>query len=154
MNRSKNVTKVCYQINIIIEHHKKYVHKLIELSYYSDAINQEELELFNEVIPDDQIKDEHQNYLDNANKLREKHRDLKDTFENLERKTAQGRSRQEFIDPKVIHLWNTAIESNFTAKELAALKVKFTYNLHLIEKRKKKNSFYFRKNYFISSHAC
>lgn len=137
MNRSKNVTKVCFIINIIIEHHKKYVHKLIELSYYSDAINQEELELFNEVIPDDQIKDEHQNYLDNANKLREKHRDLKDTFENLERKTAQGRSRQEFIDPKVIHLWNTAIESNFTAKELAALKVKFTYNLHLIEKRKK-----------------
>lgn len=61
--------------------------------------------------------------MDNANKLREKHRELKDTFDNLERKTSQGRGRQEFIDPKVIHLWNTAIESNFTAKELAALKV-------------------------------
>lgn len=81
------------------------------------------MDFFNEVVPDDQVKDEHQEYLDNANKLREKHRELKDGYDKLEQKTAQGRGRREFIDPKVIHLWNTAIENNFTAQELAALKV-------------------------------
>lgn len=86
------------------------------------------MEFFNEVAPDDQVKDEHQEYLDNANKLREKHRDLKDSFDNLERKTAQGRGRREFIDPKVINLWNVAVESNFTATELAALKVRKVLN--------------------------
>lgn len=61
--------------------------------------------------------------MNNANKLREKHRDLKDSYENLEIKTAKGRNYREFIDPKVLHLWSVAIESNFTASELAALKV-------------------------------
>lgn len=56
-----------------------------------------------------------------ANELREKHRDLKDSFEHLEKKS-MGRGRREFIEPKVIGLWNKALESNFTAKELAALK--------------------------------
>lgn len=74
-------------------------------------------------MPDNEVKDDHKEYMDNAEKLREKHRDLKDTFDKLEQKTAQGRNRREFIDPKVIHLWNVAIESNFTANELAALKV-------------------------------
>lgn len=92
---------------------------------FTDTVNQDELDFFNEVAPDDEVKDEHQEYLDNANKLREKHRELKDGYDNLERKASQGRNRREFVDPKVIHLWNTAIESNFTAKELAALKVKF-----------------------------
>lgn len=80
------------------------------------------MDFFNEVAPDDQVKDEHKEYMDNANKLREKHADLKDTYDNLERKTAQGRGRREFIEPKVIHLWNMAVESNFTASELATLK--------------------------------
>lgn len=90
---------------------------------YTDTVNEDELDFFNEVTPDDQIKDEHKEYLDNADKLREKHRDLKETYDSLEKKTAQGRGRREFVDPKVIHLWNVAIESNFTAKELSALKV-------------------------------
>lgn len=75
------------------------------------------------MIPDDQVKDAHKEYVDNANKLREKHRDLKESFDSLEQKTAQGRKHREFIEPKVIQLWNTAVESNFTANELAALKV-------------------------------
>lgn len=92
------------------------------VSFDADTVNQEELDFFNEVAPDDEVKDEHKEYMDNANKLREKHADLKDTYDNLERKTAQGRGRREFIDPKVIHLWNVAVESNFTANELATLK--------------------------------
>lgn len=86
-------------------------------------MNQDEIDFFNEVVPDDQVKDEHKEYMDNANKLREKHRELKDNFDKLERQTAQGRGRREFIEPKVINLWNVAVESNFTVSELAALKV-------------------------------
>lgn len=91
---------------------------------YADTVNQDELDFFNEVAPDDEVKDDHQEYLSNANKLREKHRELKDSYDNLERKTAQGRNRREFVDPKVINLWNVALQNNFTASELAALKVR------------------------------
>lgn len=62
--------------------------------------------------------------MENANKLREKHRDLKDSYEKLEKKV-KGKNRREFVEPKVINLWNVALESNFTAQELAALKVSF-----------------------------
>lgn len=89
----------------------------------TDTVNQDELDFFNEVAPDDEVKDEHREYLDNANKLREKHRELKDSYDGLERKAAQGRNRHEFVDPKVISLWNVALENNFTVSELAALKV-------------------------------
>lgn len=86
-----------------------------------DTVNDDEFDLFNEVVPDDQLKDAHKEYLSNANELRDKHRDLKDKFEELELKT-KGRGRREFIEPKVINLWNKAQESSFTEKELAALK--------------------------------
>lgn len=95
----------------------------------TDTVNEDELDFFNEVAPDNEVKDDHNDYLENANKLREKHRDLKDTFDDLERKTSQGRNRREFVDPKVINLWNTALQNNFTASELAALKV---HNAYLI----------------------
>ncbi|XP_031640987.1 alpha-2-macroglobulin receptor-associated protein [Contarinia nasturtii] len=88
---------------------------------YENTVNQDELDFFNEVV-EEEVKDDHREYVDNANKLRDKHRDLKDTYDRLEQKTAQGRNRDQFIDPKVIHLWNTALQSNFTASELAALK--------------------------------
>lgn len=84
---------------------------------FVDAVNQDELDMFNEVIPDKEIKDAQND------QIREQHRELKDIYDNLERKTAQGRSRWEFVEPKVIHLWNAAFESNFTAPQLAALKV-------------------------------
>lgn len=81
------------------------------------------MDIFNEVIPDEEIKDAQNEQIENTNQLREQHRELKDMYDNLERKTAQGRSRREFVEPKVISLWNAALESNFTAPQLAALKV-------------------------------
>lgn len=94
---------------------------LIEITPFIDTVNEEEFDIYNEVVPDDQLKDAHKEYMAHANELREKHRDLKDSFEHLEKKS-MGRGRREFIEPKVIGLWNKALESNFTAKELAALK--------------------------------
>lgn len=126
--------------------------------FSSDTINQDEFDLFNEVMPDDQVKDAHKEYVDNANKLRDKHRDLKESFDSLEQKTAQGKKNREFIEPKVIQLWNTAVESNFTAKELAALKVfySFFYSFQCIASNLNVNKLsiqtfnsIFRKSYFI-----
>lgn len=140
-----------------------------QFPFYTDTVNQDELEFFNEVAPDDEVKDDHQEYLDNANKLREKHREIKDSFDNLERKTSQGRNRREFVDPKVINLWNVALQNNFTASELAALKV-FAYGVAAVvallfifcsfffvrEKNFTIRKFIviFRRSYFILSQDC
>lgn len=62
-------------------------------------------------------------YLHEANLLREKHRDLRDNFDRLERISAKGPTNQEFIEPKVQSLWRIAAQSNFTFNELASLKV-------------------------------
>lgn len=126
----------------------------------TDTVNQDELDFFNEVAPEGEVKDDHREYVDNANKLREKHRELKDTYDDLERKAAQGRNRREFIDPKVINLWNVAIESNFTAKELAALKVVHRISSlaefgYLNPSEINEIEFYiFRKSCSISSQDC
>lgn len=118
-----------------LKENQNNTHKLFKSNFYlllfmhQDTVNQDELDFFNEVAPDDEVKDDHREYMENANKLREKHRDLKDSYDNLERKAAQGRNRQEFVDPKVISLWNVALENNFTASELAALKVINQINL-------------------------
>lgn len=90
---------------------------------FVDAVNQDELDMFNEVIPDEEVKDAQNGQIEHTNRLREQHRELKDMYDNLESKTAQGRSRREFVEPKVINLWNAALESNFTAPQLATLKV-------------------------------
>lgn len=92
--------------------------------FFIDAVNQDELDMFNEVIPDEEVKDSQNEQIEDANQIREQHRELKDMYDNLERKTAQGRGSREFVEPKVISLWNAALESNFTAPQLAALKVK------------------------------
>lgn len=65
---------------------------------------------------------ERRDYLDNANALREKHRDLKEAYNNLKQRMVVARQRRQFVEPKVQNLWKTAQESNFTEKELAALK--------------------------------
>lgn len=89
---------------------------------HADAIDQEEHDLFNEVIAEDELLQERKDYLDNANLLREKHRDLKETYNNLKQRMAETRQRRQFIEPKVQNLWKTAQESNFSETELAALK--------------------------------
>lgn len=94
-----------------------------------DTVNEDELDMFNEVTSDAKVKDEHIEYVNKANLLRERHIDLKETYNNLEKKTADGRSKGEFVEPKVQNLWQVALSSNFTAQELGALKVfNYTYN--------------------------
>lgn len=93
------------------------------ISGSANTVNEDELDLFNEVVPDEEVKDTHKTYEENANNLKETHRDLKETYDALEAKTSKGKNRREFVEPKVLNLWNAAIESNFTAQELNSLKV-------------------------------
>lgn len=66
-------------------------------------------------------------YLDEANLLRDKHRDLRDNYERLERIAAKAPDSQEFIEPKVQNLWRVAAAGNFSDAELASLRVELMH---------------------------
>lgn len=55
--------------------------------------------------------------------FREKHLELKNKFERLDRLTAKGPNHRDFIEPKVQGLWKIALEAKFSPEELASLKV-------------------------------
>lgn len=86
-------------------------------------MDQEEHHLFNEVLSDDEVKQKHDDFQSKSNMLREKHRDLRETYDHLERNTATGPRNVEFVEPKVQGLWQSAIDNNFSGDQLAALKV-------------------------------
>lgn len=67
----------------------------------------------------------HNSYLDEANLLREKHRNLRDNFDRLER--IANKASEEFIEPRVQSLWRIARANNFTADELSSLKVELMH---------------------------
>lgn len=71
--------------------------------------------------------DKNNAYLNDANLLRLKHRDLRDNFDRLERVAVKGPNSQEFIEPKVQGLWRIASASNFSTDELASLKVELLH---------------------------
>ncbi|KYN05281.1 PREDICTED: alpha-2-macroglobulin receptor-associated protein [Cyphomyrmex costatus] len=68
-------------------------------------------------IPDQKI-----NHMEKANLLREKHLDLRNGFDRLDRLTAKGPNHKEFIEPKVQGLWKIALEAKFSPEELSSLK--------------------------------
>jgi alpha-2-macroglobulin receptor-associated protein len=107
----------------------------------TDAINEEELESFNEIAnPNEESQeiqkqqkpeDKHQEYISKANDVRDKHREIRDNADRLERITARGSNSSDFIEPKVQGLWRTAQAGNFTVDELASIKIE----LHHFESR-------------------
>ncbi|XP_012268426.2 alpha-2-macroglobulin receptor-associated protein [Athalia rosae] len=70
-------------------------------------------------------------YLTKANLIREKHVQLRDGYDHLERLTAQGPHHKEFVESKVQGLWRIAQQAKFTPNELASLKEE----LHHYERR-------------------
>ncbi|XP_026759639.2 alpha-2-macroglobulin receptor-associated protein isoform X2 [Galleria mellonella] len=99
-----------------------------EKNQYKNAINEDELEQYNEIddhrLKTNEIKND---YLDKANLVREKHRGLRDGMDRLQRITARGPNNKEFIEPKVQGLWRMAAAANFTVDELASLKVELQH---------------------------
>ncbi|KAM3959735.1 alpha-2-macroglobulin receptor-associated protein isoform 2-T2 [Aphomia sociella] len=94
---------------------------------YDNAINEEEMDHFNEINKQLETNEVKKDYLDKANLVREKHRDLRDGMDRLQRITAKGPNNREFIEPKVQGLWRMAVDGNFTVDELASLKVELQH---------------------------
>lgn len=101
--------------------------------YHENAVNEDELDKFNEIMAEETNEVEikanvkNNNYLDSANLLRAKHQDIRDNFDRLERVAVKGPNSQEFVEPKVQGLWRMASNSNFTVDELASLKVELLH---------------------------
>lgn len=105
-------------------------------SVFVDAINEDELDVFNEIATHEEDnnqkpEDKHQEYVSKANDIREKHREIRDNADRLERMTARGSNSSDFIEPKVQGLWRVAQAGNFTPDELASIKIE----LHHFESR-------------------
>ncbi|KAK3917431.1 Alpha-2-macroglobulin receptor-associated protein [Frankliniella fusca] len=62
-----------------------------------------------------------------ANLLRTHHRDIKDSYDRLNRIASKGPKSQDFVEPKVQGLWRMAVESNFSPDELASLKTELLH---------------------------
>lgn len=77
----------------------------------------EEQEEFSNNIPDRKL-----NHMEKANLLREKHLELRNGFDRLDRLTAKGPNHKEFVEPKVQGLWKVALEAKFSPEELSSLK--------------------------------
>jgi len=100
---------------------------------HQNAVNEDEQENFNEIEAEESNdvevnpNDKNNNYLNDANLLRAKHQEIRDNYDRLERVAARGPNSQDFIEPKVQGLWKMAASSNFSATELASLKVELLH---------------------------
>lgn len=116
----------------------------------SDAVNEDEFDHINQIqhaeedepvaikrqpetsldtadVPSPSAGSKRNAYLDDANLLRDKHRDLRDNFDRLERIAAKAPNSEEFIEPKVQSLWRVASAGNFSVDELASLRVELMH---------------------------
>uniref|UniRef100_A0A2M4BRJ8 Putative alpha 2-macroglobulin receptor-associated protein n=1 Tax=Anopheles marajoara TaxID=58244 RepID=A0A2M4BRJ8_9DIPT len=98
---------------------------------HQNAINDEEHDRYNEIDraeePEPQGINKQHAHLHKSNQLRDKHREIRDNFDRLERIAAQGPKSQDFVEPKVQGLWRVALASEFSADELASLKVELLH---------------------------
>lgn len=115
-----------------------------ELTYYFfyvDVINEDEHDAYNEIVDpkeesndlyqNQKREDKHREFFSKANEVREKHREIRDNVDRLERLASRGSNDSDFIEPKVQGLWRVAQAGNFTADELSSIKVE----LHHFESR-------------------
>ncbi|KAF5307358.1 hypothetical protein FQR65_LT07075 [Abscondita terminalis] len=84
----------------------------------------EKLERFNSINREEVPQ---KDFLDKANLLRDKHRDLRDGFDRLHRLSAKGPNSKEFFEPKVEGLWKIALDANFSPEELESLRVELLH---------------------------
>lgn len=128
------------------EHHKSELKPgdfdFILKNLILDAINEDELDTFNEVAAPDEDRNDiyehqkrednkHQEFVSKTNEVRDKHREIRDNVDRLERIAARGSNSSDFIEPKVQGLWRVAQAGNFSADELSSIKIE----LHHFESR-------------------
>ncbi|XP_043492083.1 alpha-2-macroglobulin receptor-associated protein [Polistes fuscatus] len=92
---------------------------------------EEEEQLSNNNVPGKKL-----DFLGKANLLKEKHLELRNGYDRLDRLTAKGPNHKEFVEPKVQGLWRAALEAKFPPDELASLKEELLhYESRLIKLR-------------------
>jgi hypothetical protein len=69
-----------------------------------------------------------------ANEIREKHRDIKDGYDYLHKKSASGPSSLDFTEPRVQNLWKMALNGDFSPEELHSLQVELKHYEKRVEK--------------------
>uniref|UniRef100_A0A182Q767 Alpha-2-macroglobulin RAP C-terminal domain-containing protein n=1 Tax=Anopheles farauti TaxID=69004 RepID=A0A182Q767_9DIPT len=97
-----------------------------------NVVNEDEHDRYNEVDRAEETDrsqggNKQHAYLHKSNQLREKHREIRDNFDRLDRIASKGPNSQDFVEPKVQGLWRVALASDFTADELASLKVELLH---------------------------
>lgn len=71
---------------------------------------------------------------DPTNTIREKHRELKDSYDRLHKVASTGPDSKEFIEPKVAGLWKLAVRGDFTQEELESLHTELKHYEHRLLK--------------------
>ncbi|KAF5289500.1 hypothetical protein FQA39_LY15055 [Lamprigera yunnana] len=108
----------------------EYYSVLTEVKEESDSQSQDEnsidekLERFNSINKEETIEND---YLEKANLLREKHKDLRDGFDRLHRLSSRGPNSKEFVEPKVEGLWKIALDTDFSPEELESLRIELLH---------------------------
>lgn len=69
-----------------------------------------------------------------TNTIREKHRELKEGYDRLNKVAATGPDSKEFVEPKVAGLWKLAIRGDFTQEELESLHTELKHYEHRLLK--------------------
>lgn len=100
---------------------------------HENAVDEENHDRYNEITYSENSESnevrqsKHDHFTHKANQLRDKHRDIRDNYDRLERITGKGPNSKDFIEPKVQGLWRVALASEFTADELASLKTELLH---------------------------
>ncbi|XP_017878039.1 alpha-2-macroglobulin receptor-associated protein [Ceratina calcarata] len=85
---------------------------------HGNEIEAEEEEISNDVRSEREPSD----HLEKATLLREKHLELKDGYDRLDRLTGKGPNHKRFVEPKVQGLWRVVLEADFSPEERASLR--------------------------------
>lgn len=91
--------------------------------YVLDSID-EKLERYNTLYPEGTAN---KDYIDKVNLLREKHHEIRDGLDRLDRLAAKGPNSKEFIEPRVEGLWKIALDSNFSSEEILSLRTELLH---------------------------
>ncbi|XP_018321867.1 alpha-2-macroglobulin receptor-associated protein [Agrilus planipennis] len=67
------------------------------------------------------------NHIQKANMLREKHQEIKEGYDRLQRLAHKGPNSKEFVEPKVQGLWKIALESDFGPEEMESLRIELLH---------------------------
>lgn len=116
----------------------------VQKNSHKNALDEDEHDIYNEIRTKEQEEEddltEHQVHNDvhlGAQLLREKHRDIKDSIDRLERMAAKGPNSTEFVEPKVQGLWRIVVASNFSDDELQSMKIELLhYEARLLKLRR------------------